>query len=136
MTDKDQLEDLEERVERLEEAVFQQSEVEYGTNSKKMSLAEFMRGYETSNNQKKVLVIGQFLEVKEGVKTFTADDIKKAYERAKRKAPANPTDPISKNAKEGYIREVGAEGQKKQWTLTQTGVRRVENELKEENNDN
>lgn len=129
----DRIDKLEKRVEELEEAVFSGSPTEKGSSEKKLSIAEFMRDYDTSNNRKKVLVIGHYLETIDDVESFSSADIEDAYKRAKKKAPANPTDPISKNAGDGFIREVGEDNGQKLWVLTQTGVRRVEEELQEDN---
>ena len=126
----DRIDELEKRVEELEKAVFSGSPTENGSSEKKLSIAEFMRDYDTSNNRKRVLVIGRYLETIESVENFSSDDIEESYKRAKKKPPANPTDPISKNAGKGYIREVGKEDNQKLWVLTQTGVERVK-ELKE-----
>jgi hypothetical protein len=126
----DRIDELEERVEELEKAVFSGSPTEKGSSEKNLSIAEFMRDYDTSNNRKKVLVIGHYLETIESVENFSSNDIEESYKRAKKKPPANPTDPISKNAGKGYIREVGKEENQKLWVLTQTGVERVK-ELKE-----
>jgi hypothetical protein len=126
----DRIDELEKRVEELEEAVFSDSPIEKESSAKKLSIAEFMRDYDTSNNRKRVLVIGHYLETVEGVENFSSNDIEESYKRAKKKPPANPTDPISKNAGKGYIREVGKEENQKLWVLTQTGVERVK-ELKE-----
>lgn len=126
----ERIDELEKRVKELEEAVFSSSPTEIGSSEKKLSIAEFMRDYNTSNNRKRVLTIGHYLETVEDMENFSSNDIEEAYKRAKKKPPANPTDPISKNAGKGYIREVGKEENQKLWVLTQTGVQRVK-ELKE-----
>lgn len=130
----DRIEELEQRVEELEKAVFSSSTPKTDSSEKKVSIAEFMRCYDTSNNRKKVLVIGHYLETIDDVDNFSSTNIEDAYNRAKKKAPANPTDPISKNAGKGFIREVGQRDGQKLWVLTQTGVKRVEEELREEDN--
>jgi hypothetical protein len=127
---KDRIDELEQRVKELEEAVFERSEPRNSFSGKKVSIAEFMRDYDTSNNRKRVLVMGHYLETVDEVDNFSSNDIEEAYKRAKKKPPANPTDPISKNAGKGYIREVGKADNQKLWVLTQTGVERVK-ELKE-----
>jgi len=126
----DRIDELEQRVKELEEAVFSGSSSDTNSSMKKVSIAEFMRDYDTSNNRKKVLVIGHYLETVGDEENFSSTDIEEAYKRAKKKAPANPTDPISKNAGDGLIREAGEEDGQKLWVLTQTGVKKVEEELK------
>lgn len=126
----DRIDELEQRVKELEEVVFESSKPHNSFSGKKVSMAEFMRDYDTSNNRKRVLVMGHYLETVDGVENFSSNDIEKTYRRAKKKPPANPTDPISKNAGKGHIREVGKEDNQKLWVLTQTGVERVK-ELKE-----
>ena len=46
--------------------------------------------------------------------------------------PANINDAVNKNIEKGYIMDAKKKDSKKAWTLTATGERFVENDLKEE----
>lgn len=131
----DRIDELEKRVEALEQRVFEDSDTEYEVSGKKLSLGEFIQDHDTSSHKKKVLVIGYFLENHEGQEEFTSEDIASAYRKAKVKPPATPTDIISKTAEDEHSMEVGEDDGLKNWVLTRTGEDRVKSELKEEKDD-
>lgn len=128
MKDEDEMREIKKRLNKLEEAVFQESDkASTPDRGKRISLAEFMRDYEASSHKETVLVVARYLENHEGQANFSSADIEDYYRKAKIKPPANPTDIISKSAGDGYIMEDGEENGMKKWMLTRTGEQKVEN---------
>lgn len=129
----DEVEELKERVETLEEAIFREGNKESKNDSKRLSLSEFLQRHDISSHKKKTQVIGYYLEKKKGMENFTSEDIEEAYRKAKIKPPVNPSDIISKSAGAGKIMEQEDDSDDlKHWVLTRSGEDRVENELREE----
>jgi hypothetical protein len=125
----DRINELEQRIEELEEAVF--SESDGGASSgKKLSVREFLDSYDTSSHNDKVLVIGRYLEKVEGQENFTSGDVGSCYRRAKLKPPQTMGVPLSKDAKKGLVMEDGEDEDYKLWVLTRKGEKHVK-DLKE-----
>ena len=96
--------------------------------TKKLSLKEFLISKKPSDNVKKTLAIGFYLEKFEGLSSFNAGDLVSSFERAKEKKPLNINDKVNMNIRNGYMDEVEEKkGSRKAWHLTSTGEQLVEN---------
>ncbi|MFB6199260.1 MAG: hypothetical protein ABEJ83_00140 [Candidatus Nanohaloarchaea archaeon] len=132
MVSEEEFEELQERVEQLEDIVLSDSSPDYSEN-KKESVAEFMARHEASTHNDKVLVMGYYLEHIEGEENFTSGELEDYYRKTKLKAPKTIAVPLNHNAKKGLIMEDGEDGQTKEWILTRSGEQKVENELRGDN---
>lgn len=132
----DRIDELEQRVEELEEVVVEGKDRTLQDSGKTLSVREFIQQHDTSSHQKKVLVIGYFLEKYEGFEKFTSSDLENYYRKAKVQTSSNTSEYIKRCARDGWMMEseVEAEGNQKNWILTQSGELTVEGELKEEEN--
>lgn len=131
----DRIDELEKRVEELEEAVFEEKGYDIQSSGKKLSVREFMQQYDTSSHRKKVLVIGYYLEEYGGYEKFTPSDVEEYYRKAKVKPSSNTSEYFKRCAKKAWMMESEheTEGNQKNWVLTQTGEDKVD-DLKEEDN--
>ncbi|OGD69019.1 hypothetical protein A3I18_00195 [Candidatus Campbellbacteria bacterium RIFCSPLOWO2_02_FULL_35_11] len=127
---KTKINDLEKRVIKLEEKILG-NKIE-NKRPKPQSIREFLSTKNINNDRERTLAIAYFFEVVEGNELFNVNDLKKYFSLAKFKAPTNLNDQINKNA--NFIMEAKdkKEGMKA-WTLTDTGEKEVENNLRKEN---
>lgn len=127
----DQVNALEERVARLEQALL--SVHESGTltpKKKKSSAKEFLMTKELKAETQKVLALGYFLEYMEGMNSFNVNDLEEAFRAAKEKLPKNMNDAVNKNIARGFLMEAAdKKDARKAWCLTSTGEKHLENEL-------
>lgn len=119
--------ELEARIQSLEDSGKISQKTPSSAVAKSLSLREFMndKSPKTANDQG--LTIGYYLENTMGYKSFSGDDLKEAFRKAKIVPPRNINDMVNKNITKGYIMD--AEGQKKgrkSWVLTATGENIVE----------
>jgi len=127
----DQVNALEERVKKLEQALFsaQESGSPLG-KKKKPSAKEFLMTKELKAETQKVLALGYFLEYMEGMESFNVNDLEAAFRAAKEKLPKNINDAVNKNIARGFLMEAAEKkDSKKAWCLTSTGEKYLENEL-------
>lgn len=130
----DRINELEQRVEELEEAVFGAEEEDIRSSGKKLSIREFMNEHDTSSHRKKVLVIGYYLEKYEGYDHFTSSDLEDYYRKAKVQISSNTSQFINESAEKGWVMEgeERTEENEKTWIVTQTGEDKVESDLRED----
>lgn len=127
MTNNDRIEDLEQRIERLENAVFQ--EERDIRSEKELSLAEFLRDCDTPHHSQKAMAIGYFYEVHNERESYSTADVREGYIKARLQKPQNLDDIMGKTAGRGFFLVVDEEDGVRQWALTQTGIDQVEEEL-------
>ena len=99
----------------------------------KLSAAEFVLKYQIKKHTDLVLGFGYYIEKVKGMDKFTPADITSCYYEAKLEA-SNTSQMIIQNIKRGFLMgakgsEKGAKG-KKYYTLTQSGLKFVENGFK------
>ena len=101
--------------------------------SKKISIKEFVLTKNVTDDQRRTLTIGYFLEKYGGSISFNITDIKKGFRDAKIKPPQNINDKVNKNIAKGYMMEADEEkDNKKAWVLTGTGEKIIESNFSEE----
>ncbi|MFH0949210.1 MAG: hypothetical protein V1802_01855 [Candidatus Aenigmatarchaeota archaeon] len=123
------LDDHEKRIRALE-GVFK-SEPQKG--KKQISIKEFLLSKKPKDDVQRTLVICYYLEKHRGMSSFNAKDIEERFRDAKEKVPDNVNYKAIQNIKRGYMMEAKEKKDKfKAWTLTSTGERFVENDLKKE----
>lgn len=125
------IEDLEKRMFVLEKAINPSN----GSNTppiqnKELSLREFLISKKPSDDVKKTLAIGYFLEKYQNVPSFNSSDLMDAYEKSKEKKPLNIHDKVNMNIKNGHLDEVkDKKDNKKSWHLTNSGEAFVESDF-------
>lgn len=127
----EQLSALEERIKKLEDAVFSKTvEDSAPIKKKKSSAKEFLMTKELKSETQKVLALGYFLEYMEGMESFNVTDLEAVFRSAKERRPKNMNDAVNKNIKRGFLMEAaGKKESKKAWCLTSTGEKHLEDEL-------
>jgi hypothetical protein len=121
---------LEARVEKLENANGA-GRIAGATQGKKMSAKEFLMTKNVQSELQKVLVLAHFLEHQEGLVFFNVSDLEGMFRSAREKLPKNMNDAVNKNIARGFLMEAAEKkDSKKAWSLTSTGERFVENEMK------
>lgn len=121
---------LEERISHLESIVLSQPVAVMSSSKKKTSIKEFLNDLKLSNDVQRTLAIGYFLEISEGLTSFSKVDLEKGFRSAKEKVPLNINDKIGMCIKNGFMME--AEEKKdnlKSWVLTSSGEKYVKGEL-------
>lgn len=100
---------------------------------KELSIKEFILQKGATSDLAKTLAVGYYLERYRKVCPFNAKDLEELFMEAKEPVPTNINDAVNKNIERGYIMEAKEKKEgKKAWTLTATGERFVENNLKKE----
>lgn len=127
---RERLNEHEERISSLESLI--EDEGPEAVREKPLSLPEFKQDYSPSIHREKAVMIGYFLEKHRGKENFLVSDTKDGFKKCKYKLPANLSDVLSDASKQGHLMEVGEEGGKKLWMLTETGENFVEEELRDE----
>lgn len=121
------IDDLEKRVSGLEAKRGADGD-DIPASAKKLSLREFLISKKPSDDVKKSLAIGYYLEKFEGLTSFNAGDLESSFEKAKEKKPLNINDKVNMNIRNGYMDEVAEKkDSRKAWHLTSTGEQFVEN---------
>lgn len=124
---KAELNELRERVEKLEEAL--QNEP---TAKLKSSLRSLLQSFAPSSHNERALAIGYYLEKVEGRSGFTSDDLREGYIKGKIPLPANLSDVIAKTGKKGWAMTIDEEDHRKVWQITAEGERIVEQRIEDE----
>lgn len=121
---KKQLQNLEERVSRLE-----QSSHSLATKSsgKETAVREFLIEKHPSSDLDKTIVIAYYVEHQRNTSPFSVRDVEDMFREAKETLPRNINDAINRNIAKGFIMK---SREKKDglisWTLTSTGEKFVE----------
>ena len=123
------LDNHEKRIKALEGAP--KSDVKSG--KKQISIKEFLLSKKPKDDVQRTLAICYYLEKHKSMNSFNAKDIEEGFRGAKEKVPDNVNYKVIQNIKSGYMMEAKEKKDKfKAWTLTSTGERFVENDLKKE----
>jgi len=103
------------------------------SEGKKLSVKEFILEKKPSDDVRRTLVIGYYLEHFEGMDKFNVKDLTEGFRLAKELLPANINDKVNLNIAKGYLMAAKEKKDKlKAWVLTNTGEKFVENGLKTE----
>jgi len=122
------IQDHEKRISELEKLL----QAKPNSINKKMSIKEFVLTKNATDDQRRTLTIGYFLEKYGGNTSFNTSDINKGFRDAKIKPPRNINDKVNKNIAKGYIMEAAEEkDNKKTWVLTSTGEKIIESNFSE-----
>jgi hypothetical protein len=120
---KELIADLDKRVSKLESP----SELNQHTETKKLSIREFMLQKGVSTATDKVVVLGSYLERFSSLQSFNVADLEAAFREAREPVPKNVNETVNKNIRKGYIMEAGEKDSKKAWSLTNSGEGFVDN---------
>ncbi|MCG2719100.1 MAG: hypothetical protein L6408_09755 [Nanoarchaeota archaeon] len=100
---------------------------------KKISVKEFILSKKPKDDVQRTLVICYYLEKYKDMSNFNAKDVEYGFREAKENVPDNVNYKVIQNIKSGYMMEAKEKKDKfKAWTLTSTGERFVENDLKKD----
>jgi len=125
------IEELERRVAAME--VWMKLRPESPRDMKPLSIREFLLSKAPKTKVDTALVIGFHLEKFANVSPINLDDLSKGFAQAKEPLPANPSDLLYQNVRRGFMMESAEKkGGSKAWTVTNSGERFVENNLKGE----
>lgn len=124
----DNIEALQERVRDLEERVanieqrFESGEVPEETDD----LRSFVEEVGPSTHVERAVTIGYYLEMRQGYRNFTIEDIEEGYRTCKIQKPSNPSDALANAEKKGWVMRDGKNEQYQLWVLTRDGETYVE----------
>lgn len=91
---------------------------------------EFFAGKSWTNESDKIVLAGYFLERYSAEKRYNINDLRGCLVRAKVTLPKNVPQAVLKSVRRGWMMEVPeGKGGVKAYVLTQTGVRRVQDEM-------
>jgi hypothetical protein len=122
------IQDHEKRISELEKLL----QAKPNSINKKISIKEFLLTKNATDDQRRTLTIGYFLEKYGGTTSFNTSDINKGFRDAKIKPPQNINDKVNKNIAKGYMMEaVEEKDNKKAWVLTSTGEKIIESNFGE-----
>lgn len=124
------LEELTNRIEKLEEAVFGS-----GTTftPKQKSPREYLNTVKTGTEVETLIALAYYLEVYRNVKPYGKNEIETAFREAKIPPPKNTSDTIAKNVRKGFLMLVVGTASPKTYELTSTGIDHVVKDLAKEN---
>lgn len=129
-TIKKQLEDHEKRIAKLEV----QPQTKEEPSTKKLSIKEFILSKKPKNEVQKTLVIGYYLEKRQGFSSFNSKDLEEGFMSAREPVPKNINLAVIGNVSKGHMMEDKERKEKmKAWCLTNTGEEYVNNNLKKMN---
>jgi len=119
-----EVDDLRERVERLEHLVDDDPE----RVDDVPTLSTFVTEAEPSTHAERALLIAYYLEQYEGQDTFTTNAIEDGYIEARMKPPVNLSDTLADCGEKGWVLEAGTEdgGQSRLRRLTNDGMQTAE----------
>ena len=97
--------------------------IEKPSNTKKLSVTEFLSIKMPSSDVQKTLAIAYYLEKYEHLSSFNVDDVKSHFRLARQPLPQNVNDKININIKKGYIMDAEEKkDSKKAWIVTNSGL--------------
>ena len=112
---------LEKRVAKLEGADSSNQDLR-----RPKSIREFILEKEAKSETDKAVCLMSFLEEVEKVEEgISSSDLTEAFKKAREKMPVNVSEVLAKCAKKSWIDQVGKDGRKKKWRLTNTGIKYV-----------
>jgi hypothetical protein len=89
---------------------------------RKTSLREFLISNKPSDDVKRTLAVGYYLEKFDSLNSFGVKDLESAFERGKEKKPSNINDKINMNIRNGHIEEAKEKKDgRKAWYVTNSG---------------
>jgi hypothetical protein len=99
-------------------------------NVKPETLSEFFRQYQLQTHLEKMLVLGYWLEIKQGQSGFTTEDILARYKEVREKEPANPRRDLNSLASKGLMMVTSKPSDTVViYALTNSGIKEVETKL-------
>lgn len=117
--------ELEQRITSLEK-VLSAGRNETIQPRKPVAIQEFILSRKPRTEVERTLAIAYFLERIEGLASFTVDDLRDAYSRAKEPKPKNLNDAVNKSIRKGCMTEARERtGKLKAWIVTNTGEKLV-----------
>lgn len=120
------LEEHENRISALESTPAKEIQVQ----GKKLSVKEFLLTKKPTDDVRRTLVVGYYLEHFELMESFNAKDLTDGFRSAKEPLPANINDKVNLNIGKGYMMEAKEKKDKfKAWVLTNSGEKFVEEGL-------
>jgi hypothetical protein len=123
--------ELEARVAKLEAAPVLPDAIRRSATQKKMSAKEFLLTKNIKSELQKTVALAYYLEFQQDMSSFNVSDLITIFQAAKEARPGNISDAIGKNVARGFFMDAAAKKEnKKAWTLTATGEKFVEEELK------
>lgn len=118
---------LENKVSEIEKKISEEDSTKWKV-SKSLSIKEFLLEKKPKNDVQKTLIIAYYIEKYKNIESFSINDIKDYLKLAKESIPINLNDKINLNIKKGFMIETGEKkGKIKNWTLTRTGLKFIEN---------
>ena len=120
------------RVEALEQRVsaLEGDGTKAKTQTRESTPREFLLSKPTKSILDKTLLAGYYIETVMMRTDFDLDDLSRFFDAAKESQPANRRDPPHQLVKKGYFREVGERVQastaRNKWSLSNSGLKRVE----------
>jgi len=103
--------------------------------NKPISLQELMNEKKPKNDVETTLIFGYYIETILRKETFNTRDITECYKKAKEKIPPNVSDKIKMNVQNGWMMPVDKKGALFNYTLTRSGIKKIENGLNSDNSD-
>lgn len=119
---REEVEDLKERVSRLEERL----ESGEGAPDDVVGLRDFVSDFDPNTHTERALMIGYHLDQHQGQEKFTSDDIKDGYRTAREPLPANMSDVLAKCEDQDWMMRDGEDGQTQLRMVTRDGLSHVE----------
>jgi hypothetical protein len=118
------IKNLESRVAKIETGTIGVTGWESTTRSptKKISIKEFLLKHPPTDDIRRTLAIGYFLENQAGMASFTKADLESAYRNAKEKVPSNMSVNIGRCIKQGHMMEAAdKKDNKTAYVVTRSG---------------
>lgn len=113
---------LESRVNAIEGVTVSGTVTAVAKSERKLSVKEFLLEKGPSDGVQTTLVIGQYLELYEGMESFNKADLEKGFRLAKEPVPTNINDKVNMCIKNGHMTEAAEKKDSmKAWYLTRTG---------------
>jgi len=126
------LKEVEQRIARLENRF---SQTTGPPEIKEKAINEFIREIGPTKNVDKVLAVGYFLEINDGLRNFNISDLRKGISRAGESEPTNVSDVCNRLVKTAFFKvSKEKKDDMKTWELTQTGIERVRRGFRGERN--
>jgi hypothetical protein len=127
------LREHDERLKKVEGALFGNVVQDRPVTSKKLSIGEFVLQKNPQDDLQRTVLFAYFLEKYDGQESFNSEDIQSCFIKSKAKTPTNISDKINQCIKKGWVSEhPGKKSGKKAFYLTTTGATAVDKNFLEE----